>query len=77
MRAKDLLGAYTKEGVEMSGAAVDMRTFRAQGARNIYIANQFLWGPGFFVSSAMVMAGVVSRALKSIYGGDAPSEAKG
>ncbi len=51
----------------MKGAAVDMKTFRAEGARNIYIASMLLWGPGFFTSSALMMATIVERLLSSLF----------
>ena len=72
--ANGLLSPYRRDGVEMNGAAVDMRTFHAKGARSVYVANQFLWGPGFFVSSAMVMAGIVARILRAAYAGRTPTE---
>lgn len=49
------------------GASVDMKSFRANGARNIYVANMMLWGPGFFTSSAFMMAIVVERMLESLF----------
>jgi hypothetical protein len=45
-----------------------MSTFRAEGARSIYVANMFLWGPGFFTSSAFMMARVVEQAVSAMYG---------
>lgn len=62
-----LLSAYRRDGVSMNGAAVDMRTFRAEGSRNIYLANMLLWGPGFYTSSAFMMATVVERILNSVF----------
>ncbi len=61
------LHPYRRDGIEMNGAAVDMGTFRAKGARNIYLANMLLWGPGFFTSSAFMMATIAERALKAIF----------
>lgn len=55
------------EGPIGLGAAVDMTTFRAKGAKNIYIANMLLWGPGFFTSSAFMMALVVERLLEKMF----------
>lgn len=49
------------------GASVDMKTFRSNGSRNIYVANMMLWGPGFFTSSAFMMALVAERALKAMF----------
>jgi hypothetical protein len=67
LRERGLLRPYVKDSREMNGAAVDMRTFRAHGSRNIYIANMFLWGPGFFTSSAFMMATVVDRLLTAAF----------
>jgi hypothetical protein len=47
---------------------VDMATSRAIGSRSIYVANMFLWGPGFFTSSAFIMATIVERILRAMYG---------
>lgn len=49
------------------GAAVDMAHYRASGARNVYLANMMLWGPGFFTSSAFMMALVVERLLDALF----------
>ncbi len=67
LRHRGLLKPYAKVGVTMNGAAVDMANFRAEGARNIYVADQFLWGPGFFVSSALMMATIVERLLAAAF----------
>lgn len=63
-----LVRSYSKDGETMNGIAVDMATFRAEGARSIFVLNQFLWGPGFFVSSAFMMATIARRALRGLYG---------
>ena len=55
----------------MDGAAVDMATFRAKGARSIFLANMLLWGPGFFTSSAIMMATIVERLLRAAFIGEA------
>ena len=65
--ADGLLQGYQRGGRPMKGAAVDMKTFRAEGARNIYIASMLLWGPGFFTSSAFMMATIVERLLSSLF----------
>ncbi len=70
------LGPYRRGCWEMNGAAVDMQTFRAEGARNIYLANMLLWGPGFFTSSAFMMATVVERTLKAIFSKSDPPGSK-
>jgi uncharacterized NAD(P)/FAD-binding protein YdhS len=67
LRERGLLRPYVKGGVEMDGAAVDMATFRAEGARSLHVANMFLWGPGFFTSSAFTMASVVERLLEAMF----------
>ncbi len=59
-----------EDGVGL-GAAVDMSTFRAHPDHNIYVANMLLWGPGFFTSSALMMALVVERLLEGMF---APSD---
>ncbi len=65
---RGLLQPYEREGLALSGAAVDMTTFRATGAKNIYLANMLLWGPGFFTSSAFMMATIVERLLDALFG---------
>ena len=45
--SRGLLRPDERDGVTMPGAAVDMATMRAKGARNVYLANMLLWGPGF------------------------------
>lgn len=62
-----LLGRYERDGVAMKGAAVDMTTFRAHGSRNVYVASMLLWGPGYFTSSARLMARVVERLLARLF----------
>ena len=49
------------------GASVDMMTYRSNGARNIYVANMMLWGPGFFTSSAFMMALVAEQVLQTMF----------
>ena len=63
-----LLRPYAPDGRAAAGADVDMRTFRCTGSRNIYAANMFLWGPGFFTSAAITMATVVRRLLDAAFG---------
>lgn len=65
--AEGLLQPYALDGEEANGAAVDMATLRAAGSRNIYVANMLLWGPGFFTSSAFVMATMVERILRGMF----------
>jgi|GEM_PF-668786 len=65
--SQGLFSPYARGGVAMNGAAVDMKNFRAEGAKNIYLANMFLWGPGFFTSSAIMMATIVERLLAGVF----------
>lgn len=57
---------HKRDGIHMPGAAVDMTTFQATGANNIYIANMLLWGPGLMTSSALIMSMVVERIVDSL-----------
>jgi uncharacterized NAD(P)/FAD-binding protein YdhS len=65
---RGLLQPYRLVGEESPGAAVDMMTFMAEGSRSICVANMFLWGPGHFTSSAIVMATVIERLLAAAFG---------
>ena len=69
--ASDKLRRYSRNGIEMDGAEIDMSTFRPPGLNRIYFANMYLWGPGFFTSSAFIMANVVARILNHIFPGQA------
>ena len=64
---RGLLAPYARGGRALEGVDVDMASFRATGARNVYVANMLLWGPGFFTSSALTMARVVERLLERLY----------
>jgi len=64
--ADGLLKPYERAGSVREGAAVDMKTYRAEGSRNIYLANMLLWGPGYFTSSAFLMASAVKGALQAM-----------
>ncbi|MCT8972791.1 FAD/NAD(P)-binding protein [Microbaculum marinisediminis] len=64
---KGYLRPYARDGIALPGADVDMASFRATGATNIYVANMMLWGPGFFTSSAFMMATVVERLLARMF----------
>lgn len=66
MVSGDILKPYSRDGVAMLGADVDMDSFRVSGTKNIYMANMLLWGPGFFTSGAIYMATIVDRLLKSL-----------
>ncbi|WP_425404916.1 FAD/NAD(P)-binding protein [Hwanghaeella sp.] len=62
-----LMRSYELAGEAMPGADIDMQTFRLRGARNIYACNMWLWGPGFFTSSAFLMASFGQRILDRLY----------
>ncbi len=66
MAEKGLLRPYGRDGSTMLGADVDMQSFRLPGTANIYMANMFLWGPGFFTSSAIVMATIAERIVNEL-----------
>ncbi len=66
------LRAYQREGVILPGAEVDMVSFCAEGANRIYVANMMLWGPGFFTSSAFMMATIVERLLSGLFSDETP-----
>ena len=51
------------------GAAVDMATLRATGSRHIHLTGMWLWGPGFFTSSAFMMARAAQTVLAALYPG--------
>lgn len=65
---KGLLKPYRPAGTEANGLAVNMNSFQSEGASNVYVANMFLWGPGFYVSSAIMMATIVERLLQYAFG---------
>ena len=67
LRGRGLLKSYKRNGMPSKGASVDMNTFCIEGASNIYLANMLLWGPGFFTSSAYMMATVVERLLTNLF----------
>lgn len=67
LKGRGLLKSYKRNGMPSKGASVDMNTFCIEGASNIYLANMLLWGPGFFTSSAYMMATVVERLLTNLF----------
>jgi hypothetical protein len=69
LAAQRLLQPYRCGGVVADGAAVDMATGRAIGSRQVYVAGMWLWGPGFFTSSAFMMARAVQTVLAGLYPG--------
>ena len=68
LRDSGQLNIYQRGGVAMKGADVDMKNYRLPNTQNIYMANMLLWGPGFFTSSAHLMASIVENILNGIYG---------
>jgi uncharacterized NAD(P)/FAD-binding protein YdhS len=67
LREQGLWRPFMLGGEAADGVAVDMATFRARGANNIYVANMFLWGPGSFTSSAFMMATIVEQAVNALF----------
>lgn len=61
-----LMRPYMLAGQPAKGADVDMATLRLPDADNIYVASMLLWGPGFFTSSAFLMATCVARILATM-----------
>ncbi len=68
LHAQGLLRPYRLDGQPADGVAVDMQTLRAEGSRHLYVVSMLLWGPGFFTSSAYVMAHLVRQVLDGLYG---------
>lgn len=66
MRSQGLLQPHARNGKPLTGAEVDMETFRLPNAPSIYLANMLLWGPGIFTSSAALMANVVERIVDDL-----------
>ena len=60
---RGLIHPYRLNGEVSNGIDVDMETFRCIGSKSIHAANMYLWGPGFFTSSAITMATIVQRLL--------------
>ncbi len=58
---------YMIDGRQAKGADVDLETLRLPNADNIYVTGMLLWGPGFFTSSAYLMATCVERILDEIF----------
>lgn len=69
LAAQGLLQPYRCGGELADGAAVDMATLRAAGSRQIYLTGMWLWGPGFFTSSAFMMARAAQTVLAALYPG--------
>lgn len=64
---KGLMEPYRRAGRDFPGVEVDMECLRLPKCRSVYVANMFLWGPGFYVSSAIMMARLVERILEAIF----------
>tara|TARA_R110002096_G_scaffold426421_1_gene636133 strand:+ start:20231 stop:21817 length:1587 start_codon:yes stop_codon:yes gene_type:complete len=62
-----MMKSYICGGTKMPGVDVDIETFRINGTKNIHLASQLLWGPGFYTSGAIYMATFVDRILKSLF----------
>ena len=69
LAAQGLLQPYRCGGAVADGAAVDLATGRAIGSRHVHLAGMWLWGPGFFTSSAFMMARAVQTVLAGLYPG--------
>ena len=65
--AQGLLQPHRVDGLPADGAAVDMASLRATGSRHVFVAGMWLWGPGFFTSSAYMMARAVQQILAGLY----------
>jgi hypothetical protein len=63
---RGLLSPY-RVGGRALGAAVDMADLRLPGSRSIHLIGMLLWGPGFFTSSAFMMARAVRTALAATF----------
>lgn len=61
------LQPYSRAGFKFAGADIDMSSFRPPQLEWVHFANMFLWGPGFFTSSAFVMATIVSRIVDHLF----------
>lgn len=69
LAAQGLLQPYRCGADVADGAAVDMATLRATGSRHVHVAGMWLWGPGFFTSSAFMMARAAQTVLAALYPG--------
>lgn len=66
LHAQGLLRPYRLDGQVSDGAAVDLRTLRAEGSRHLHLLGMWLWGPGFFTSSAFLMAHLARQLLDEL-----------
>ena len=67
LHAQGLLRPYRLDGQVSDGAAVDLRTLRAEGSRHLHVLGMWLWGPGFFTSSAFLMAHLARQLLDGLW----------
>ncbi|MGI9285194.1 MAG: FAD/NAD(P)-binding protein [Pseudomonadales bacterium] len=61
------LQPYSRADTKFAGADVEMSSFRPPLLIRVHFANMFLWGPGFFTSSAFMMATIVSRIVDHLF----------
>jgi hypothetical protein len=66
---KGLLQEYRGTPGAANGVDVDMQSFESTGSPKLLVANMFLWGPGLYVSAAIVMATIVKQLLDYAFGG--------
>lgn len=71
--AQGLLQPHRVGGLPTDGAAVDMASLRAIGSRHVFVAGIWLWGPGFFTSSACMMARAAQTVLAGLNPGSVPA----
>jgi uncharacterized NAD(P)/FAD-binding protein YdhS len=67
LHRKGILREYQRVAGAANGIDVDMRTLQSAGSDRVLIANMFLWGPGLYVSAAIIMATVVERLLTAAF----------
>ena len=75
--AQGLLRPYRLGDAPSLGADVDLHTLRAAGSRHLYVMSMLLWGPGFFTSSAFMMAHLVRQLLDRLYPHESPRPPSG
>jgi len=64
---RGLLKPHRRGAEDLPGADIEMDSFRARDAKNIYVVSMLLWGPGWFVSSTTTMSTVMQRMLRQIF----------
>jgi uncharacterized NAD(P)/FAD-binding protein YdhS len=68
LQKKGLIRPYQRLADSSNGIDVNLQTFQSNASNNVLIANMFLWGPGIYVSSAILMATIVERLLTAAFG---------